>query len=76
MDSDLPKHPYTEYENTPLWRAIEKAIRDLEENQDFQLTTPLHYVVGYLCKQVSRKKLVTPNALKKRNLAKATADPA
>jgi hypothetical protein len=27
-------HPYLAWESTPLWRAIDKAVADLAENQD------------------------------------------
>jgi uncharacterized protein with HEPN domain len=27
-------HPYTKYENTEIWRIVEKSINDLIENQD------------------------------------------
>ena len=48
-------HPYTQYEGTRLWSAIKKAVRDLEENQDLELTTVPEYVIGYMCKVVSRR---------------------
>ncbi len=44
------KHPYKEYEQTQLWELIDKAIDDLVENQDIELTTRKEYIVGYLCK--------------------------
>lgn len=46
-------HPYIELENTPVWRAIEAAIVDLEENSDLSLTTAREYVVGYIAQAVS-----------------------
>jgi hypothetical protein len=53
------KHPYIEFENTALWKAIDAEIADLEENGDMELTTARAYVVGSLCKQLVRKKLIT-----------------
>lgn len=46
-------HPYSEYEGTESWKRIEKAIRELQNNDDIELTTPIEYVVGYLCKSTS-----------------------
>ncbi len=48
----LSKHPYTDYEDTPLWNAIDKILSELEQNQDLKLLTPREYVVGYICKQI------------------------
>ena len=53
-----PEHPYIEFANTPLLRAVDRAISDLEENQDLKLTALREYVVGYICKQLKRRKLV------------------
>ena len=52
----LPKHPYIEYENTPIWIVIDKAIYELEENQDVKLSTAREYVIGYICKQIKSSK--------------------
>ncbi len=52
------KHPYQKFENTKLWQVIEKAISDLEENQDLKLTTLKEYVVGYICNQLTEERLV------------------
>jgi hypothetical protein len=61
-----PEHPYVDFERTPLWRAVDRAVSDLEENQDLKLTELREYVVGYLCKQLKRRRLVNEAALLKR----------
>ena len=55
----VASHPYREYEGTPLWRALDKGIADLVENQDLEERTRREYIVGYLCKLLAgrRKKL-------------------
>ena len=63
-------HPYVEFEKTPLWKTLEKAISDLQENQDVKLTTAQQYVIGYLCKQLVKRKLVAATAIKKKPLVK------
>ncbi len=55
-NQQLPKHPYIEYENTPIWSVINKIISEFEENQDIQLLTPREYVIGYICKQIESSK--------------------
>jgi hypothetical protein len=44
------EHPYKEFESLVVWKTIDKAIAELEENQDLVLKTPREYVIGYLCK--------------------------
>jgi hypothetical protein len=59
---DHPEHPYIAFEDTPLWRAVDRAISDLEKNQDLKLTALREYV-GYICKQLKRRKLVQESAI-------------
>jgi hypothetical protein len=52
-----PPHPYKEYEGTGLWRALNKGIRDLVENQDLKETAGREYIVGYLCEVLKQSGL-------------------
>ena len=56
---NAPIHPYIEFEGTPLWKVIKKALMDFEGNQDLTLTEWHQYIVGYVCKQLSKADLVT-----------------
>jgi len=49
-------HPYTRYENSPLWKAIDRAITDLVSNQDMVEDEYHDYIVGYICKIVDRRR--------------------
>jgi hypothetical protein len=49
-----PPNPYKEFEKTRLWKALSKGIGDLVENQDLQETARREYIVGYLCKELTR----------------------
>jgi hypothetical protein len=62
--TDAPQHPYTEYENTRLWHATKKALADLEQNQDLAISERHQYVIGYICKQLATKRLVTRDAIR------------
>ena len=42
-------HPYSVYEGTPLWRAVESALADLEENEDLEIHGERRLVIGYVC---------------------------
>jgi len=48
------RHPYVDYEADPLWPLIEKGIADLVKNQDLIEQADRSYIVGYLCKVVSK----------------------
>lgn len=41
-------HPYRDFEGTELWKAINRGIDDLVENQHIEETTPREYIVGHL----------------------------
>jgi hypothetical protein len=57
------KHPYSEFEKTPLRRAINKAVADLERNQDVKLKTAREHFIGYLCQQLSAGGMVTEGSI-------------
>ncbi len=62
-NQDRPEHPYVNFEGTSLWRAVDRAIADLEQNQDIKPTELREYVVGYICKQLKRRGLVQQSAI-------------
>ena len=47
------KHPYEEYEASRLWEFVKSSIEDLVENNDIELFTPIEYIVGHICKNIS-----------------------
>jgi hypothetical protein len=49
-------HPYEEFEETELWKALNKGILDLVKNKDLKEITRREYVVGYLCKALTLRK--------------------
>ena len=53
--------PYSQFAETKLWKVVDKAIADLEKNQDLELRTNRKYVIGYLCEKVSGQKIVFKN---------------
>jgi hypothetical protein len=46
--------PYDVYKGAEVWRIVEKAIYDLVENGDIVEATRRDYIVGYICKQISK----------------------
>ena len=61
--NDAPRHPYMEFEGTPLWKALKESMIDLDVNQDIDLTEWHQYIVGYICKNLAEAKVVTEEAL-------------
>ncbi len=54
---------YAEYEGTPLWRALQGALADLEGSREVTVGTAPRYVLGYLCQELAAKYVVTGAAL-------------
>lgn len=52
------KHPYKEYESSELWKIVKSSIEELVENNDIELQTPIEYVVGYICRNISSHRLM------------------
>jgi hypothetical protein len=49
----MPKHPYSSYEHHPAWAVVRKALAELEQNGDLDISTADAYVVGFLLKALS-----------------------
>jgi hypothetical protein len=47
---------YDNYKTTNEWSIVQKAITDLIENQDIELTTTNDLVVGYITKYLIESK--------------------
>ena len=63
MPIDHRHQVYEQYEGTPLWRALEAAMAQLEESREVAVATAPHYVLGYLCQELAAKYVVTGDAL-------------
>jgi hypothetical protein len=44
------RHPYQNWEDTPLWRAVSRAVAKLVKNGDIEEKTARQYIVGYVAK--------------------------
>jgi len=54
---------FAEYRDTPLWRALERALADLEASREVSVATAPEYVIGYLCRELEAKKVIGASAL-------------
>lgn len=57
------KHPYENFEDTPFWNVISKAISELVGNTDIEEKTRHEYIVGYIVKELSENIEGLPNNL-------------
>jgi hypothetical protein len=55
--------PFSEYRDTPLWRALADALTELESTREVTVATAPEYVIGYLCRELAAKKVVMTTAL-------------
>jgi hypothetical protein len=58
-------HPYVEFEATQLWESVDSAISALVKNGDIKEATAREYIVGFLCKEISRRRLTGKRTKKK-----------
>lgn len=65
VKEQIQDNPYSKYEETVLWRAVEDAILNLEENQDLEITTASVYVIGYICKRLEDNGIIKETAINK-----------
>jgi hypothetical protein len=59
----MPSRRFDEYRDTTLWSAIEDMITELAATREISVNTAPEYVVGYLCRELAAKKLITSAAL-------------
>ncbi len=56
-------HPYTEFERTRLWAAVESAIKHLVSNNELVESTTQLYIVGYLCQKLLNERLAVEEGM-------------
>ncbi len=57
------KNPYAAYRGTPLWKAVASALADLQASGEVRVDTAPDYVIGYVCRELDAKSVVTPAAV-------------
>ena len=55
--------PFDEYRDTPLWSALRATLTELVASGEVAVNTAPDYVIGYLCRELTAKKLVVPATL-------------
>ncbi len=58
----VPARPFAALHDTPLWRAVDAAVRELEATHEISVATAPDYVIGYLCQELVARGVVTEAA--------------
>jgi hypothetical protein len=61
----MPSRPFDEHRDTPLWKGIESAMSELTLSKEIVVNTAPEYVIGFLCRELAAKKLVTASAMQR-----------
>jgi hypothetical protein len=56
-------HPYEAYRDTHLWRAVASVLADLQASGEVRVETAPEYAIGYVCRELAAKGVVTREAL-------------
>ena len=51
--------PFAEHRDSALWRALEQITTELVATHEITINTAPDYVIGYLCRELTAKQLVT-----------------
>ena len=58
--------PFPEHRDSALWRALEEVVTELVATGEITINTAPDYVIGYLCRELSAKQMVSSRASKPR----------
>jgi hypothetical protein len=58
--------PFDEHRNSALWRALDQIVTELVASQEISINTAPEYVVGYLCRELTAKGMVSPRGAEAR----------
>lgn len=51
--------PFSEHRDSALWRALEQIVTELAATQELTINTAPEYVIGYLCRELTAKQMVS-----------------
>lgn len=57
--------PYLEFMKNPAWSVIQKALNELEYNDDIALYTAKKYITGYLVQSLFKADIIENEPIKK-----------
>jgi len=57
------QRPFSKYQNTQLWAAVASVLSDLQASGEVRVDTAPDYVIGYFCRELDAKAIITPAAL-------------
>ena len=54
--------PFAEHRDSALWRALEQIITELVTTQEITINTAPEYVIGYFCRELTAKQMISSQA--------------
>jgi hypothetical protein len=51
--------PFDDYRDSALWAAVEGIVLELIATREIEVNTSPDYVIGYLCRELTAKKMVS-----------------
>ena len=58
--------PFSEHRDSGLWRALEQIVTELAATQEITINTAPEYVIGYLCRELTAKQMVSSRGVENR----------
>ena len=65
--NDVMTRPFDEYRDSALWAAVEGMVLELIATREIAVNTSPDYVIGYLCAELTAKKMVSSRASRARS---------
>lgn len=57
--------PRSEFQNTPLWKAVARTLKELQTTREVTVATGDDYVVDFICRELAGTGVVKPAALER-----------
>jgi hypothetical protein len=61
-DDSPQSRRFEECRDSALWFAVEGIINELVATREVMINTAPEYVIGYICRELSAKRIVSPEA--------------
>lgn len=58
--------PFDEHRDSALWRAVEQIVAELVATKEITINTAPTYVIGYFCRELIARQMVSPRAAEDR----------
>ena len=57
---------FDEHGDSALWRAVEQIVTELVATEEISVNTAPAYVIGYFCRELTARQMISPRAAEAR----------